>query len=82
MLDACQKAAVTNPAADCVCADRELAAVTDREFFYESVVAYREYRAKVDALNAEDTARYEQLKAQHAQRMSLARRLEAACGKI
>ncbi len=82
MLAMCAEAKLKTPAADCGCVERELAGVSDRAFYFESVLAYREYQEKVDALRAEDTARYAQLKAQHAQRMGLARRLEAACGMV
>lgn len=82
MLAMCAEAKAKNPAADCACVERELAGLPDRAFYYESVLAFREYEEKVDALRADDTARYAQLKARHAQRMSLARQLEAACGKV
>ncbi|TVO57303.1 hypothetical protein [Denitromonas halophila] len=82
VMAACAEAKAKNPAADCACVERELGQVSDRTFYYESVLAYQEYRAKVEALQADDKARYAQLKQQHAQRMSLSRRLETACGKF
>ncbi|MCZ4306650.1 hypothetical protein O4G98_18115 [Zoogloeaceae bacterium G21618-S1] len=78
----CAEAKARHPAADCTCVERELAQVSDRAFYYESVLAYREYREKLEALEADDKALYAQRKQRHAQRMSLSRRLETACGKF
>ena len=82
MATMCAEAKTKNPAADCACVERELTQVSDRAFYYESVLAFREYREKFDALEADDKRLYAQLKQQHAQRMSLSRRLETACGKF
>ncbi|TVT45806.1 MAG: hypothetical protein FHP92_07100 [Denitromonas halophila] len=82
IMAACAEAKTKNPAADCACVERELGQVSDRTFYYESVLAYQAYREKVEALEADDQARYAQLKQQHARRLSLSRRLETACGKF
>ena len=67
---------------DCACYRRELQTTPDDVFFYETVLAYREYVEKVSALGNDDMQKYEALKKQHAARDSLLKRLEQTCGKL
>ncbi len=62
---------------DCACIQSQIAKVSDQEFFYETILAYQEYQARVAAQgDAEKTAA---LKEQHAKRQSLTKRIEQSC---
>lgn len=62
---------------DCECIQGQIAKVSDKEFFYETILAYQEYQARVEAHgDAEKTAA---LKEQQAKRQSLTKRIEQSC---
>ena len=82
MVNACFHEKKKKVWADCECVKREIENVSDKEFFYESVLAYQRYQEKVEALENEDREKYEELKKVHSERNSLSKRLENACGKI
>ncbi len=79
MIDSCLKESETNKSINCGCYKRVLDTTTDKEFFYESILAFRQYQAKVIALKNNDQEKYEKLKEMQAKRVSLGKRLEEQC---
>ncbi len=82
MVAMCEKEKAKNPSADCACVGRVVAAVSDREFYYESVRAYQEFMIRAEAFQAEDKQGYEALKAEHGKREGMVHKIEAQCGKV
>ncbi len=79
LIDGCLKESATNGSIDCDCYKKVLETTTDKEFFYESILAFRQYQAKVAALKNNDQEKYEKLKEMQAKRMSLGKRLQEQC---
>jgi hypothetical protein len=82
LIGACLKAKEEKKVVDCACFKREIDKTTNREFYYESILAYLRYEEKVKALKNNDQAKYAELKESESKSMSLSKRLEDACGKM
>ncbi|MCE2570350.1 hypothetical protein [Motilimonas eburnea] len=73
--DALEKGQTTEQ--DCDCIQGQIAKISDKEFFYETILAYQEYQARVAVHgDAEKTAA---LKEQQSKRESLTKRIEQSC---
>ncbi|WP_428606673.1 hypothetical protein [Sedimenticola sp.] len=81
MLSACRQAKQKKPALNCDCWQTEMDKISDKEFFFESVLAYRQYKERVQALQEKDKEKFERLKKAHAQRIGLSKRIDQTCGK-
>ncbi|RJG48686.1 hypothetical protein [Motilimonas pumila] len=72
------------PDLDCKCYSEQVAKLSDRDIFYESVVAFEDYMKTVakikQALSKDDTAEIERLKKAQSEKDTLTKRLSQACG--
>ncbi len=64
---------------DCECLSEGLGSLPDKVLFYESIQAYNTYNEVVAAMQADDMARVEELKAAQANRESVVNDLEKQC---
>jgi len=76
----CEQEKVKNPDTNCVCVKEQISKTSDKEFFYDSILAYTNYQEEVNALRDNDNEKYQQLKKKHAQRKGLSHRLVKVCG--
>lgn len=81
MVAACDQAKTKGEAraVDCDCFKTEVLNVSDRVFFHESVLAFSEYREKVEALKVDDQAKYQELNKEHAKRDGIFNRIKNTC---
>lgn len=82
MMAMCMKEKETKKSLDCECLKREINKITDKEMFYDSVVSYQEYQARVQAAKENNQEKLDQLKEMHAKRNGLGKKIDNACGKI
>lgn len=72
----CEKSATSDTErAECACAHQALAQLSDRLFYYESVMAYQEYMARAEAAPDARVA----LRAEQAKRPNALREIEQQC---
>lgn len=67
--------------ANCNCRE-ELDKVTNKEFYYESMLAFQQYQEKVAALKNNDQEKLEKLRKSGSEHKGWSKRLENKCGKI
>ena len=78
----CEKDAKTaSDRAYCTCMAQQIAQVDGRVLFYESVLGYQFFLAKVEADRLGDTPLYKRLEQRQKQNLKLEKVIESACGK-
>jgi len=66
---------------DCACYKEELQKISDREFYFGSVLAYEQFLERTAASKEKDQSKYEALKISHAKQQGFVARIENKCGK-
>lgn len=74
-----QEAARGGEAMDCACFSERLTKVSDKELFYESMLAFEQYQKMVAARQAGDEARVEALRKEAAERKGPMQEIGEAC---
>lgn len=80
MIDACARAKKINAKTNCACVKNEIGKISDKAFFYESIMAVQLYQAAVKAMKANDKKRLAEIKAKRDARQGLAKTLAEKCG--
>lgn len=76
----CMKFKKQNPKADCKCVSKVMKNVSDKAFFYETMLTIKIYKETLAAIRAKDNNKAAALKKQQHQRKGFTTTLETKCG--